>query len=76
MLVVCAPFGMSMTHWESYSGVVITALGIGGFPLLCVSSILLSRYLLWYGDESLAFVFAIVPLFIGVASLTLAFLMA
>lgn len=42
---VGAPFGMGMGEWRSFSDVMPVASVLGGLPLTCAASVVLSRWL-------------------------------
>jgi hypothetical protein len=47
VMTVAAPFAMGMTSWEYFHEVLLGAAIIGGFPLACAMSVLLSRWLFY-----------------------------
>lgn len=62
VLAVAAPFGMGMSNWASFAEVVVAACVLGLPPLLCVASIVCSRWLFDRGVESMALAVAFAPL--------------
>lgn len=60
-VVVATPFNMAMTTVQSFASVFVTAVITGGFPLVCVGSVVLSRRWLAQGRSAAAVAIAAVP---------------
>lgn len=71
---VMAPFGMGMSGGQSFADVVMNAAVCGGVPLVCVASVIASRWMAAAGIGSKAVAVAWTPL--GVMAAALAVLLS
>lgn len=71
-MVVAAPFNMAMASWQNFPQVLLFSAIVGGFPLACATSLILSRLLFYrWGRRMTAAVVAVAPFLMWLAGVVL-----